>query len=49
MTPEKIIQSILHEEEVMMERDVGFPSSEDLCVRQLTNCLDCMECWSDKN
>lgn len=37
---QKIVDRIIHQEETMMERDVA----EDLCTRELNECVDCMEC-----
>lgn len=41
----KIIERWIHDEDAMMERDVD----EDLCTHPLADCVDCLECWPDKD
>jgi len=42
---QNIIERVIHDEDVMMEKDVA----EDLCDRELNECVDCMECWPDRD
>lgn len=38
---EKVAERTIHDEDTIMERDVR---EEDLCQRELNECVDCMEC-----
>ena len=41
----KIIERVIQGEELIIEKDVA----EDFCDRELNECLECVECWPDRD